>query len=39
MNVIKILEKNSVYYEVIGKTQKDYLDLDQEFKSKSKCSK
>ncbi len=29
---IKILEKNSVYYEVIGKTQKDYLDLEKEFK-------
>ena len=30
--VCKILEKNSIYYEMIGKTQKDYLDLDKEFK-------
>ena len=27
-----IIEKNSVYYEIIGKTQKDYLDLDKKFK-------
>ena len=30
--VSNLLEKNSIYYEVIGKTQKDYLDLDKEFK-------
>ena len=30
--VTKILTKNSVYYEMIGKTQKDSLDLDKEFK-------
>ena len=29
--VSKILEKNSIFYEVIGETQKDYLDLDKEF--------
>jgi len=29
--VCKILEKNSVYYEIIGITQKDSLDLDKEF--------
>jgi len=27
----KILEKNAIFYEVIGETQKDYLDLDKEF--------
>ena len=32
--VSKILDKNSVYYEIIGKTQKDNLDLDKEFKIK-----
>ena len=32
--VTKILEKNSIYYEEIGKTQKDYLDLEEEFKAK-----
>ena len=31
---INILQKNSVYYEVIGKTQKDSLDLGSEFKVK-----
>ena len=30
----KILDKNSVYYEIIGKTQKDNVDLDKEFKIK-----
>ena len=30
--VCNILEKNSVYYEIIGKTQKDSLDLEKEFK-------
>jgi len=29
--VSKILEKNSIYYEIIGKTQKDSLDLNKEF--------
>jgi phosphoribosylformylglycinamidine synthase subunit PurL len=29
--VTKILEKNSVYFEIIGITQKDKLDLDNEF--------
>ena len=29
--VCKTLEKNSVYYEIIGITQKDSLDLDKEF--------
>jgi len=32
--VSEILDKNSVYYEIIGKTQKDNLDLDKEFKIK-----
>ena len=32
--VDEILNKNSVYYEIIGKTQKDNLDLDKEFKIK-----
>jgi len=30
--VSEILEKNSIYYEMIGKTQKDTLDLDKDFK-------
>ena len=34
VEVSKILEKNSVYYEVIGKTQKDYLSLDKDFNIK-----
>ena len=29
-----ILKKNSVYYEIIGKTQKDSLDLEREFNIK-----
>ena len=29
--VKKILEKNSVYFEIIGKTQKDHLELNKEF--------
>ena len=29
--VIKIIEKNSIYYETIGKTQKNYLSLEKEF--------
>ena len=29
--VSKILEENSIYYEIIGKTQKDSLTLDNEF--------
>ena len=29
--VIKILKENSIYYEIIGKTQKDSLNLDKEF--------
>ena len=29
-----ILKKNSVYYEIIGKTQKDSLDLEKEFSIK-----
>ena len=32
--VCNILEKNSVYYEIIGKTQKDSLDIEKEFKIK-----
>ena len=32
--VSEILGKNSIYYEVIGKTQKDTLDLDNDFKVK-----
>ena len=32
--VTKILEKNRIYYEVIGKTQKDTLELDKEFNIK-----
>ncbi len=31
IKVSKILEKNSIYYEIIGKTQKDSLSLDKEF--------
>ena len=30
--VSKFLEENGVYYEMIGKTEKDYLDLEKEFK-------
>ena len=30
--VIKTLKENSIYYEIIGKTQKDSLVLDNEFK-------
>ena len=29
--VIEILKENSIYYEIIGKTQKDSLNLDKEF--------
>ena len=32
--VCKIMEKNSIYYEVIGTTQKDNFDLDKEFSLK-----
>jgi len=32
--VINILKKNSIYYEVIGKTQKDSLELHKDFKIK-----
>ena len=32
--VYDILKKNSVYYEIIGKTQKDSLDLEKEFSIK-----
>ncbi len=32
--VCKIMEKNSIYYEVIGMTQKDNFDLDKEFSLK-----
>ena len=32
--VAKILEKNSIYYEMIGNTQKDSFDLDKEFSLK-----
>ena len=32
--VCDILKKNSVYYEIIGKTQKDSLDLEKEFNIK-----
>jgi len=32
--VSKILEKNSIFYEILGKTQKDSLDLDKEFNIK-----
>ena len=30
--VTKILEKNSIYYEVIGYTQEEFLDLSENFK-------
>ena len=30
--VIKILEENSIYYEILGKTQKNILNLNKEFK-------
>ena len=29
--VTNILKKNSIYYEIIGKTQKDKLTVDKEF--------
>ena len=29
--VTEKLEKNSIYYEIVGKTQKDSLNLDKEF--------
>ena len=29
--VCELLEKNSIYYEIVGKTQKDSLNLDKEF--------
>lgn len=32
--VCEILEKNSIYYEIIGKTQEKNLDLDREFSIK-----
>jgi len=32
--VIKILKENSIYYEIIGKTQKDSLDLNEELNIK-----
>ena len=32
--VTKILEINSIYYEIIGKTQKDNFTLDKEFEIK-----
>ena len=32
--VCKTLEKNSIFYEMLGKTQKDSLDLDKEFNIK-----
>jgi len=40
--VSKILEKNSIYYEIIAKTQKDSLNLDKDFSIKlsdlAKCN-
>ena len=32
--VSKILEKNGIFYEIIGETQKDRLDIDKEFNIK-----
>ena len=32
--VCKVFEKNSIYYEIIGTTQKDSLDLENEFSMK-----
>ena len=32
--VSNILKENSVYFEVLGKTQKEYFDLDKEFNIK-----
>ena len=32
--VDKILEKNSIFFEILGKTQKDSLVLDKEFNIK-----
>ena len=32
--VSKILEKNGIYYEILGKSQKNSLDLDKEFNIK-----
>jgi phosphoribosylformylglycinamidine synthase len=34
VEVSKILEKNNIYYEIIGKTQKDSLYLNNEFNIK-----
>jgi phosphoribosylformylglycinamidine synthase len=34
--IITILEKNNIFYDIIGKTQKDSLDLDKEFNIKIK---
>tara|TARA_B110000438_G_scaffold278482_1_gene302092 strand:- start:460 stop:2652 length:2193 start_codon:yes stop_codon:yes gene_type:complete len=33
-DVIKIIEKNSIYYEIIGTTQNETLEVDEEFKIK-----
>ena len=30
--VEKILEENNVYYEIIGKTQKNYFEIENEMK-------
>ena len=32
--MIKIFEKNSIYYEIIGKTQKDDFEINKEFNVK-----
>ena len=32
--VFEILEKNGIFYEIIGKTQEDSLDLDKELNIK-----
>ena len=32
--VTKLMDKNSIYYEIVGKTQKDSLDLNNEFSIK-----
>ena len=32
--VTKILEKNSIFFDIIGRTQKNYLELDKEFNIK-----
>ena len=34
IKIKNLLEKNSVYFEILGKTQKESLELDKEFNIK-----